>query len=57
VTPSSVAPRSIIWRSTPAANCFSFHFFLTDLTFTSAKRFDGRTRATAMIRPVSSSTA
>jgi len=44
-------------RLTPRANALSLSFFFTDLTFTSATAVSGRTKAQAVRKPVSSSTA
>jgi DNA-binding CsgD family transcriptional regulator len=56
-TPRSRAPASIISRLTARANALSFIFLRTDDGSTSATRFDGRTSATAVTKPQSSSTA
>jgi len=56
-TPRSSAPASIISRLTARANALSFIFLRTDDGSTSATRFDGRTSATAVTKPQSSSTA
>src|SRR5207237_9729044 len=55
--PRSSAPASIISRLTARANALSFIFLRTDDGSTSATRFDGRTSATAVTKPQSSSTA
>jgi hypothetical protein len=43
-------------REQPAANFLSLYFFFTDLSSMSFTLFEGRIRAAAPIRPVSSST-
>jgi hypothetical protein len=54
---SSAAPRVMSSRFTARAKALSFIFFFTAATSTSAMLFDGRTRATAVTNPLSSSTA
>ena len=44
-------------RLTARANALSFIFFFTAATSTSWMLFDGRTRATAVTKPLNSSTA
>ena len=51
----ATAPASISSGWTPGAKALSFHFFLTDLTFTSWIPLEERTRTAATIRPVRSS--
>ncbi|HEX7974941.1 MAG TPA: hypothetical protein VF498_11065, partial [Anaerolineales bacterium] len=44
--------RAISSRLAPAANALSFHFFFTDEAVRSYSEREGRTRATAVTRPV-----
>src|SRR5690606_12387007 len=55
-TPSSSAPRAMSSRLTAAANRLSFSFFFTDFGVIPASP-SGRTWATAVTKPASSSTA
>ena len=55
--PSCCAPRSITSLEQPAAKPLLLYFFFNDLSYMSFVLFDGRIRAAAHIRPVSSSAA
>ncbi len=55
--PNSCAPAAISSRFAPAAKARSFHFFLTEEEVRSYREREGRTRATAVISPVTSSQA
>src|SRR5829696_4255714 len=51
-TPNSAAPRTKSSRLTPCAKRLSFIFFRTAAAVTSATARDGRTSATALMKPV-----
>ena len=55
--PSKFAPRSMTSREQPAAKPLDLYFFLRDLSSMSWTLLEGRMRAAAPIRPVSSSVA